>query len=73
MKHRLDSDDIHAAVIGGCILGGGGGGLVEAGLDRARAALAAGRPWLWSVDDSPSMRSRRRSPWSARPPRPIRW
>lgn len=54
MKYQLESDDIDAAVIGGCILGGGGGGLVAAGLSRARAALAAGRPWLWSVDEFPA-------------------
>ncbi|UYO96490.1 DUF917 family protein [Microbacterium sp. M28] len=51
MKTRLTADDLEAAVLGGAILGGGGGGFVERGRVTAQLALQAGSPELWSVDE----------------------
>lgn len=51
MKRDLTVDDIQAAVLGGAILGGGGGGFVDAGLQEAQLALQVGTPQLWSVDE----------------------
>ncbi|WP_028660511.1 DUF917 family protein [Nocardioides insulae] len=51
MKRVLSFDDVETAVLGGAILGGGGGGLIEPGLATARHALASGAVELWSVDE----------------------
>ncbi|MFV0452815.1 MAG: DUF917 family protein [Propioniciclava sp.] len=51
MKRAITRDDLEAAVYGGAILGGGGGGFVEPGLRTARLALDAGAPQLWTVDE----------------------
>ena len=51
MKRKLSNDDVQAGVWGGAILGGGGGGLIEAGERAARLALLVGTPELWSVDE----------------------
>lgn len=51
MKRTLVLDDLEAAVYGGAILGGGGGGFIEPGLETARLALTAGHPELWTVDE----------------------
>ncbi|MGC4110304.1 MAG: DUF917 family protein [Nocardioides sp.] len=53
MKSLLSLDDVEAAVLGGLVLGGGGGGLMEPGLARARTAAAAGPARLWTVDELP--------------------
>jgi DUF917 family protein len=49
----LTHADIRAAVIGGTILGGGGGGHIDLGLELGEAALAAGPVLLASVDELP--------------------
>lgn len=54
MKRWIDADAVEAAILGGAILGGGGGGSIDRGLDRARAAAAQARAPLWSVDEFPS-------------------
>lgn len=51
MKRNLTLDDIEPAVLGGAILGGGGGGLINEGLRSARLALEAGTPQLWSPEE----------------------
>ncbi|MFB6677418.1 DUF917 family protein [Streptomyces sp. NPDC056390] len=51
MKRQLTLDDIKAAVYGGAILGGGGGGFVERGLRTAELALQVGTPQLWTADE----------------------
>ncbi|MFT3754647.1 MAG: DUF917 family protein [Pseudoxanthomonas sp.] len=51
MKHKLTIEDAQAAVWGGAILGGGGGGHVDNGLKNARLALELGQPELWSPDE----------------------
>lgn len=51
MKHVLNADDIDAAIWGGAILGGGGGGLIEPGLARARSAMAGENVQLWTLDE----------------------
>lgn len=49
----LTHTDVRAAVIGGTILGGGGGGHIDLGLELAEAALAAGPVRLASVEELP--------------------
>jgi len=51
MKRKLSSGDLQAAVWGGAILGGGGGGFIESGMRNAKLALEVGTPELWSVDE----------------------
>jgi hypothetical protein len=51
MKRNLTYDDVMAAVWGGAILGGGGGGIPIAGERAARLATEVGTPQLWSVDE----------------------
>ncbi|MFE6039005.1 DUF917 family protein [Streptomyces sp. NPDC056452] len=51
MKRQLTHDDIRAAVFGGAVLGGGGGGFVERGLRTAELALEIGIPELWTADE----------------------
>lgn len=51
MKRSITTHDIEATIIGGAILGGGGGGLVEPGRQAARLALEIGTPRLWSIDE----------------------
>ncbi|MFD8572738.1 DUF917 family protein [Streptomyces sp. NPDC059639] len=51
MKRQLTPEDIRAAVYGGAILGGGGGGFVERGLRTAELALQVGAPELWTADE----------------------
>jgi DUF917 family protein len=51
MKRKLTELDVQAAIRGGAILGGGGGGLIDAGERAARLALEIGPPELWSVDE----------------------
>ena len=47
----LTEADAIPAVVGGTILGGGGGGHADRGLEMAHAALASGDIWLAGVDD----------------------
>lgn len=51
MKRELTHEDVRAAVYGGAVLGGGGGGFVKRGLRTAELALRAGTPRLWSADE----------------------
>ncbi|MGR7122768.1 S-methyl thiohydantoin desulfurase domain-containing protein [Klebsiella aerogenes] len=51
MKRKLRTDDIQAAVWGGTILGGGGGGLPNRGDAAATLALSVGEVELWSPDE----------------------
>ena len=51
MKRKLSIEDVKAAVMGGDILGGGGGGILEAGERAATLAMQVGTPQLWSVDE----------------------
>lgn len=47
----LDKQIVEYAVYGGAILGGGGGGWIEQGLEVGRLALEAGDPKLITVDE----------------------
>lgn len=49
----LTHDDIRPAVIGGTILGGGGGGHIDMGLELGNAALATGDVKLATIDELP--------------------
>lgn len=51
MKRKLDRDGAIAAVWGGAVLGGGGGGHIDAGLGAAELALDVGPVELWSLDE----------------------
>ncbi|MFF3264080.1 DUF917 family protein [Streptomyces sp. NPDC002932] len=51
MKRQLTHEDIRAAVYGGAVLGGGGGGFVGRGLRTAELALQVGAPQLWTADE----------------------
>lgn len=51
MKRKIDGDNAIAAVWGGAVLGGGGGGHVDAGLRAAEEALNVGSVELWSLDE----------------------
>ncbi len=48
---RLDAKLGKAAVLGGAVLGGGGGGRIEEGLRLARLAMEVGDPLLADIDD----------------------
>ncbi len=48
---RLTAEHVEAAVLGGAVLGGGGGGWIPEGLERGRLAVALGTPELVSVDE----------------------
>jgi DUF917 family protein len=50
---RLTPEHVEPAVFGGAVLGGGGGGWIPDGLQRARLAIAYGTPELVSVDELP--------------------
>lgn len=50
-KIRLDKETVEYAVYGGAILGGGGGGWIEDGLQIGRLALEVGQPVLKSVEE----------------------
>lgn len=50
-KKLLTKEDAKNAVYGGCILGGGGGGWIRDGLEKAEQAFSAGSPTLISVDE----------------------
>ena len=50
---RLTAEDVEAAVLGGAVLGGGGGGWIPDGLERGRLAVAYGTPELVSLDEIP--------------------
>ncbi|WP_188455832.1 S-methyl thiohydantoin desulfurase domain-containing protein [Virgibacillus oceani] len=47
----LSLDDAKKAVYGGCILGGGGGGWIEDGLEKSKLAFSSGKPELISIDE----------------------
>ncbi len=49
----LTAAHVEAAVLGGAVLGGGGGGWIPEGLARGRLAVALGTVELISVDDLP--------------------
>lgn len=49
----LTQEHVEPAVIGGAVLGGGGGGWIPDGLQRARLAVSYGMPELVSVDEVP--------------------
>ena len=51
MKRHLTQADAVAAVYGGAVLGGGGGGFVSRGLRTAELALQVGTPELWTADE----------------------
>lgn len=53
MRRILGADDIEAAVRGGSIFAAGGGGWADHGRMLGKAALAAGRPELVSMDEIP--------------------
>jgi DUF917 family protein len=48
---KLDSQLAEAAVLGGSVFGGGGGGWVKEGLQIAKLALKVGEPQLISIDE----------------------
>lgn len=48
---KLTEQDAKHAVYGGCILGGGGGGWIEDGLEKAKLAFAVGSPELVTIDE----------------------
>jgi len=52
-KVRLNEELLNYAVLGGSILGGGGGGAREAGLEAGRVAIAYGAPTLVDIADMP--------------------
>ena len=51
MRMKLTPDLVEAAVLGGAVLGGGGGGRIDVSLETARLALTYGEPELWSLDE----------------------
>ncbi len=48
---RLTVEHVEAAVLGGAVLGGGGGGWIADGLERGRLGVALGTPELVSIDE----------------------
>jgi DUF917 family protein len=48
---RLTAEHVDAAVLGGAVLGGGGGGWISDGLERGRLAVSLGTPELVSVSE----------------------
>ncbi|GGA91353.1 DUF917 domain-containing protein [Ornithinibacillus halotolerans] len=50
-RRLLTLEDAKHAVYGGCILGGGGGGWIKDGLEKAEQAFTLGTPELITVDD----------------------
>jgi DUF917 family protein len=50
-KIKLDERMVEYAVYGGAVLGGGGGGWIEEGLNIGRLALQVGQPELYTIDD----------------------
>lgn len=50
---RLTAAHVEAAVLGGAVLGGGGGGWIPDGMTRGHLAVALGSPELVSIDDLP--------------------
>jgi DUF917 family protein len=50
-KIPLDEKMVEYAVYGGAVLGGGGGGWIEDGLQIGRLALEVGQPSLYSIDE----------------------
>jgi len=47
----LTKEDAKKAIYGGCILGGGGGGLIEEGLEKMEQIFSIGKPTLVSVNE----------------------
>lgn len=50
-RRILTHEDVEKAVYGGCILGGGGGGWISDGLERAETALKTGVIELITIDE----------------------
>jgi DUF917 family protein len=50
-RTALDKQSVEYAVYGGAILGGGGGGWLEDGLQAARLAVEIGQLELWTTDE----------------------
>ncbi|MEN1969822.1 DUF917 family protein [Lentibacillus sp. N15] len=50
-RKLLTLEDAKKAVYGGCILGGGGGGWIEEGLQKSEEAFTIGNPELLSIDE----------------------
>ena len=50
---KLDSHDLHCAVVGGSFYGGGGGGAPDKGMKAGEAALLVGDVVLVDIDDVP--------------------
>lgn len=48
---ELDEGALRALVLGGAVLGGGGGGSIQAGLESGRRALARGKPTLAAIEE----------------------
>ncbi|WP_028547940.1 DUF917 domain-containing protein [Paenibacillus sp. UNC451MF] len=48
---KLDEEMVEYAVYGGAVLGGGGGGWIDDGLQIGRLALEIGQPKLYSIDE----------------------
>ncbi|WP_079908547.1 DUF917 family protein [Paenibacillus sp. 32352] len=48
---KLDEQMVEYAVYGGAVLGGGGGGWIDDGLQIGRLALEIGQPKLYSIDE----------------------
>lgn len=52
-RTRLTAEHVEAAVLGGAVLGGGGGGWIPDGMERGRLAVTLGTPELVSADELP--------------------
>ncbi|MEK4176569.1 DUF917 family protein [Aeribacillus sp. FSL K6-1305] len=50
-RKTLTMEDAKKAVYGGCILGGGGGGWIHDGLQKAESTFSIGQPELVSIDE----------------------
>lgn len=50
MRRKLTKQDGKYAVYGGCILGGGGGGIIREGLEKLEKAFEYGEPELVSIE-----------------------
>ena len=50
-KMTITKSMMEAAVYGGCVLGGGGGGWIEDGMETGRLALEVGTPYLYTADE----------------------
>lgn len=48
---ELNKDSLEYALIGGCILGGGGGGSIDGGRENGQKAIEFGNPKLVSIDE----------------------